>query len=208
MWPENFKTFIDIFWHGEYAVQLDNPKIVFDLGAHVGYASLYFAWCYPKAIIYAFEPDPYTFKKLVRNTRFCRRIIPIRKAVTSANGYVTLYHSPSSISSSLYRISKAGKTEPVTVQSTRLDTFMHEHDIRFVDFLKFDIEGAECSVFSDLDFSKFGSIIGEYHEYLTGMDVSKFASLFYSPTIRTISPKRYVLTSITRCGQPQTHKKE
>lgn len=44
------------------------PRVIFDLGANVGYASLFFALKYPGAEIYAFEPLSENFRMLEMNT--------------------------------------------------------------------------------------------------------------------------------------------
>lgn len=57
--------FEEIFYKNEYFIKLDNrPPIIFDCGANIGMATIYFKWLYPDSIIYAFEPDKQTFKIL------------------------------------------------------------------------------------------------------------------------------------------------
>lgn len=46
----------------------DSP-VIFDCGANLGMATLFFKWLYPKARIEAFEPDPNTFRLLERNVQ-------------------------------------------------------------------------------------------------------------------------------------------
>src|SRR5690349_6188186 len=49
----------EIFFRGEYAFQATIPApIIFDCGANLGMATLFFKWLYPQAIVHSFEPDP------------------------------------------------------------------------------------------------------------------------------------------------------
>jgi tRNA1(Val) A37 N6-methylase TrmN6 len=42
---------------------------VFDCGANIGFATIFFKWLFPKARIYAFEPDPATYALLEKNVK-------------------------------------------------------------------------------------------------------------------------------------------
>jgi hypothetical protein len=50
-----------------YLDDLDEPKLILDCGANVGYASAYFLSRYPRTFVIAVEPDPKNFAQLVKN---------------------------------------------------------------------------------------------------------------------------------------------
>ena len=53
---------------GQYAIDLPfSPKIIVDVGANIGMASLYFATKYPQARIIAIEPETSNFEMLAQN---------------------------------------------------------------------------------------------------------------------------------------------
>jgi hypothetical protein len=77
----------EIFINGEYEIKVVNePKIIFDLGSNVGLSVLFFKLKYPAAKIYAFEPDPETFKKMVKNTDQFSDIYCYNFAVSEKDG--------------------------------------------------------------------------------------------------------------------------
>jgi FkbM family methyltransferase len=120
-----------------------DPKVVVDLGAHIGMASIYFAHRYPKARVIAVEPEPSNFAALVRNTRSYPTIAPIQAAIWKKDGEVTLGRSNAHPKGS-FQILPNGD---VHVRAMTLHTLMQEIGIRSIDLLKVDIEGAESDVF-------------------------------------------------------------
>src|SRR5688500_19248701 len=63
-------TFEKIFISREYDLSFVDvdPRTIVDVGANVGYASVYFASKYPRARIIAVEPEATDFALLKRNT--------------------------------------------------------------------------------------------------------------------------------------------
>lgn len=131
---------------------------VFELGAHIGYISLY----YSKLVgangkVYVFEPGAnnldYT-RTNIENSKI-KNIELVEKAVSDANGTATFYlENITGQSNSLvkdYRVTKKieAKTfvglekNAVQVETIRLDDFVKQRNINRIDFIKIDIEGAE-----------------------------------------------------------------
>jgi FkbM family methyltransferase len=192
LWPEHTRCLLQIFL-GEYSIGLKRrPKVILDLGANLGYASIYFALRYPSATVYALEPDPQTYRKLVRNTKWLKRIVPVQVAVTNQNGTTTFYHSESSISSSLV---KRKNSVEVNVPCTTLESFMRDHGIAYADLIKFDVEGAEYDVFEHFDLSKAGAVIGVFHQHLVKEPLADFLKLFPAMEARPGAPHRYLCTA-------------
>src|SRR5262249_26381562 len=60
--------FREIFVRNEYYFEATSDRpVVFDCGANIGLATLFFKWLYPTCEIHAFEPDPDTFRALQEN---------------------------------------------------------------------------------------------------------------------------------------------
>src|SRR5206468_5436914 len=58
-------TLFEVFIDEDYKFNFKNSYInILDIGANVGYFSLYAAKKFPKAMIFAFEPFPDTFQRL------------------------------------------------------------------------------------------------------------------------------------------------
>jgi FkbM family methyltransferase len=123
--------------------------VVFDCGANLGMATLYFKWLHPKALIEAFEPDPNTFE-LLRGNVARNRLTDVgihNCALWNENGNIDFFVDPSdpgSLSMSTNDSRLEGKR--IQVPSRKLSEFVQGP----VDFLKLDIEGAEHRVLLDL----------------------------------------------------------
>lgn len=64
-----YEVFISDFYRPDQSVPCDQALNIVDLGANVGYATMYHAHHLPKAHIYCFEPHPVSFGVLVDNLR-------------------------------------------------------------------------------------------------------------------------------------------
>ncbi len=75
-----------------YAVCLADGRVpvIVDCGANVGYASVWFALRYPRAIVCAVEPEPQNFALLSRNVADYPNVIPIHAAISDRVGKISL----------------------------------------------------------------------------------------------------------------------
>ena len=169
----------EIFAEGEYSFDMlppVTPRHIADLGAHIGTSVLYFHTIYPQARITAYEPDPENFKLLLKNVSALPQIECVNAAVAGTAGTV-LFHQNigSSTRSSLARLD--GSNEGIEVASMRFDDVIQDG----VDFVKFDIEGAEDELFSAAspeDIRKVSRYVGEFHHYLIPKTNEEFERLF------------------------------
>jgi len=190
---ENFLAVYEILCKKEYASSLVDPKIIVDIGANVGIATVYFSCLFPHSKIYSIEPDPTTFSRLQHQTSGLKQVHIWCGAVGAKDGSITFYSSRNSLSSSIYPRLESDKKINVSVIS--LDSFCRKNKISKIDFLKFDVEGAEWSIFSALPRININHFIGEYHQDLVGKSVHEFAALFpqYVITISKIHEHRFII---------------
>ncbi len=186
----------EIFIEEQYAIDLvAPPRIVLDIGSNVGFSVLYFTLKYPDADIYACEPDPRTYEKLLRNVAHLRKVHPFNGAIGDIDGKICFYvHPESSMSSSF--IDRTGHGKAVEVPVTKLSTFLKERGISAVDLLKFDVEGGEFRIFSSFDtITQISALVGELHLDLIDVPEASFMAHFssYSCKKTILSPKRYLL---------------
>ncbi len=194
----NYKTlqwlFREIFINNVYAFASDakNP-VILDCGSNIGMSILYFKRIHPSAIIYGFEPDKRTFEVLKSNIEgnALENVHLFNNAVYKEDTTLTFYHSetdPSNLAKSLSKAS--GLKDEQLVQAVRLSAFID----RDIDFLKLDVEGAECDVIQEVaDAGKLGKIKHmaiEYHHHLnkaedklagllTNLEKNGFGYFFY-----------------------------
>jgi FkbM family methyltransferase len=125
--------------------------IVLDVGAHVGYFALLAARLVgSEGTVFAFEPDPSNFELLQKNIALnsYATVATFRKAVAECSGPMTLFLDAKGRD----RNSLVSDGEPlsgqdtVEVETVSLDEFLEGKNIKTVDLLKIDAEGAECSI--------------------------------------------------------------
>jgi FkbM family methyltransferase len=117
---------------------------VLDVGANIGYFTLLFARLVgPAGSVYAFEPEPRNFELLQHNVARNRytNISAVAKAVSRTSGTQRLYKSPDNLGDHRLAQGPVGR-DWVDVSVVALDEFFAS-DVR-VDFIKLDIQGAEC----------------------------------------------------------------
>jgi len=134
--------------------------IIFDVGANNGSSCK--KYINSKNIIYAFEPTPYLLDNFLYK-KSCENYIVIPKAVSDYNGVAEFNIAGQSDwgCSSLNKFEKnldqtwPGRkdfkiTETIQVKVTRLDTFIDENKIPFIDFLHCDTQGNDFKVLKSL----------------------------------------------------------
>jgi FkbM family methyltransferase len=146
----------------------DSP-VIFDCGANLGMATLYFKWLYPKARVEAFEPDPNTFK-LLQNNVLRNRLTNVGThncALWDQNGSIDFFvdaADPGSLSMSTDHSRLKG--ERIRVPGRKLSEFVEGP----IDFLKIDVEGAEHRILSDLvnsgKIKLIREMVIEYHHHI------------------------------------------
>ncbi len=186
----------EMFIEEQYKWDLEyRPKVILDIGSNVGFSVIYFKLKYPEAVIYAFEPDPATYKKLQRNTKKLNNVHIFNMALSDKDGEELFFVYPgSSMSSSLFP--RVDNQKSIKVPSRKLDTFIAEQEIKKIDLIKFDVEGGEFQIFSS--FKKLDNIpmlIGELHLDLIPVKEDVFMEIFKSFVVQKvkISSQRFLL---------------
>jgi FkbM family methyltransferase len=138
--------------------------IVFDIGAHVGSFSVYAASHGAK--VYAFEPDPLNYQKLLENITlngFEKKIIAFNHAITDKQGTMKLASMEGNTGGhSLY----LDTGEYIVVDTYSFEESMQKAGVEHIDLIKIDTEGAEYTILPNIKpetYKRIGAIIGEYH---------------------------------------------
>jgi FkbM family methyltransferase len=177
--------FEEIFLRKDYFFTTQNTQpVIFDCGANIGVATLYFKHLYPQATVLCFEPNPSTFKLLEKNIH--------------SNGLTNIYLHPIALSdfegqtqffcnddagtllSSLDK--NRGGEQMITCQVERLSHFLEP--FKQVDCIKMDVEGGEWRIVNDLVTTgvlhKVQQLIIEYHHKIDGdkSHLSAFLNIF------------------------------
>lgn len=127
-----------------------NFSLALDVGANVGNWTNCFAKFHKNARVHAFEIIPGTFSILERNTNSIDARITLNKfGLSDSNGFVDVFVDPTSnVLSSVYDFSQYGGTGGIVEKcEVRVgDNYIESNNIKFIDFLKVDVEGAESAV--------------------------------------------------------------
>ena len=144
------------------------PQTIFDLGANVGFASLFLHRRFPGARIFSVEADPATHARLERNVGSLPGVTTLHRAVTGHDGPVRFFSQGESIGSSL--VARPGAKAEVEVAGSTIASLMEELGTERIHLLKMDIEGAEFDALRAAPIDRVDEIIAEVHYDLGGGD--------------------------------------
>lgn len=160
-----------VFIDQEYDFLVETqPKVIIDAGANIGLASIYFTNKYPGAKILAIEPERSNFELLKENTAPYPNIIPIQAALWHKNEEINLIDTGLGKVGFMTEMKNSSNSRPNNtchaVEAITIDKLMKDYNLKKIDILKMDIEGAEREVFSDTSswIEKVDALIVELHE--------------------------------------------
>jgi len=129
-----------------------SAQVIFDVGAYVGFYTVLAAVANPSARVYAFEPHPNAYGRLLRNVRINNlvNVECLQAAAGDADTSSALFCGPgwlpTSSSLSAEFMSAHGVLLSVSVEVMSLDAFVRKSGIECVDLLKIDTESTEPEV--------------------------------------------------------------
>jgi FkbM family methyltransferase len=156
-------TYRELFCKEIYQFQSDSDTpIVLDCGSNIGLSVLYFKTIYPKAKVWAFEPDAANFELLTKNiqSNSLQDVIAQPAAVWITDGSIQFSGNGSEAS----RIDENNRNASNhTVPCIRLKNLLCSFER--IDFLKMDIEGGEYKVITDCaaELYRVQNFFLEYH---------------------------------------------
>ena len=137
----------------EYIDSLPKNSIFYDLGANLGWFSLYAANLELK--VYAFEVDKNNFfglqENIKANPNISNNIFPFNQGIADKNKTVNLRFSDNSIGGHHKTIeitnfsgpSKIIENNKIEIIVDSLDNIIQKHNLPYPDYLKVDIDGSE-----------------------------------------------------------------
>jgi len=145
---------------------LKNNSVVIDVGANIGYFSLFVLRHFENLKVVAIEPHPRNFKVMKENLRDYTLDMH-QVALDGDSGKILLFDfgEESSACHSIYNLGRLD-AKPIEVKSITLEELMRRSNISNIEFLKLDCQGAEYNIFSTLNRSiqrKINYIAMEVH---------------------------------------------
>lgn len=143
----------EAFRYQERLLAVAPVRTILDVGAHVGDSAQRYRRLFPSAVIHAFEPSPQSHDRLAQRFADDTGTSAHRLAVADRPGQQRLYVNAIDVTNSLLplipssaaiaRASSEHLDETIDVDVVTLDAFCESHQVRAVDLLKMDIQGAE-----------------------------------------------------------------
>lgn len=128
---------------------MKHQKIIFDIGANIGWYSIHIANTFEESMIYAFEPIPETFEKLGKNHELNKvsNLFIENIALSNFKGELNFFYSPYQTgAASSKNILGIEDLKELTCPTTTVDLYIKDKNIKGLDFIKCDVEGAEFFV--------------------------------------------------------------
>lgn len=161
----------EIFVSRIYPMKKSNSEeVIFDVGAHSGFLTIYAKTFMPNAIVYLFEPEPSNFKNLEKNLALNSldhdlKIKTYNFGLSDITQEVNFYRDSSSANSSLFK--RKDSSISIKVHLKSFVNFLDENKIKSIDLLKIDVEGGEYDLLLKLDpkrFKDIGKLFIEIHK--------------------------------------------
>jgi FkbM family methyltransferase len=130
----------------QYCLNGSQLDVVFDVGANIGQTTSHILKYFPGCQIYAFEPFPDTFEKLVTNTKNFSNVKTINKALSNSIGHSPITVDSNSLLISLYQAEPNQDKSSVIVEVDTIDNFCLSNNIDRISLLKSDTEGFDLKV--------------------------------------------------------------
>lgn len=143
----NFKNYEGIYFDF-FLILIKEAKIIFDIGANIGWYGLNAAKQNKKIKVYAFEPIKETFGYLVKNIKInqLKNIIPNNIGLSNKNSTVSFFVNPEHSGSASEKKITDKNINRVKVTLRKLDDYCVDNKIIKIDLIKCDVEGAELFV--------------------------------------------------------------
>ncbi len=133
----------------EHIKMLKSGDVFVDIGANIGYYSFLASNCMGNnGTIYSFEPSLREFRRLIKgiSDNNCKNIIPSNIAISNTNGLQTLTLSKHHTGLNKLNLNKSIEKFNFNVPTIKFDDFFYLMNMRQIDLMKIDVEGAELLV--------------------------------------------------------------
>ncbi len=172
----DFSVFNEIFKFVEYKSSIDLIKKstmpIIDIGAHVGFFSIFVSCLNKNIFVYAVEPEKKNFELLEKhkNENNLKNIKTFKCAIGEETKNGNLFISEDSVNNFIVKNNLKNKINDKNFQNVRIFSikdFLDTNNIKKVSLIKMDIEGEEFAIINSIDkdtYLRIGAFIMEYHE--------------------------------------------
>lgn len=136
-----------VFYQKQYDISLGfEPKTILDCGANIGLASIFFKTKYPNSTIIAIEPENSNFDLLTKNLIPYSNFHAEKKGLWSESCFLEIIEGEDKLPWSFYVKPTTIKSDK-TIEAISVFEIIEKYNLKEIDILKIDIEGAEENLF-------------------------------------------------------------
>jgi len=156
-----YKRFSEDPYHGFVAKRPEcfSGGHIIDIGANIGYNSALFASVLTTGFkVWAFEPDQENYRMLIKRIAKAgtqEQVVPFMEAMGAADGELPIWHNE--MHHANHRVVTAQFKEHLpdgqnitTVRARSVDSFVKQHELHPVSFIKIDVQGYELPVLTGM----------------------------------------------------------
>lgn len=124
---------------------IKNGDVCFDVGANIGYFTLLFSKFNGGSDVHIFEPIKSNIEMIEKSLAInsIKNVTINQTAVGNSDGNISFSISEDSAFSSIHDTGRKPLSEVIEVGVLKIDTYVNQNDIKRIDVLKIDVEGAE-----------------------------------------------------------------
>ena len=155
------KTYIDQDFN------INKNDVVVDIGANIGAFSILAAKKASDVRVFAYEPDKENYSLLLKNKHLNNsgNILTFDSAITGKKGHINLFISKfHNCAHSIYGVESKNS---IKVKSITLSDIFRINNLKKINYLKIDAEGAECDILLNTPaevIRRVDKIVLEYHD--------------------------------------------
>lgn len=143
-----FAVLGDVWIQNPYKIinKIKNPKVILDLGAHIGSFSIMAAKKFPHARIYSIDASIDNFEMLKKNLKEnnIKNVFPFNEGAGSENTELEFYIDENNTVLNSFKKRPGNKSYKIKCKT--LKKIFHELKIEKCDFMKLDVEGFEYKI--------------------------------------------------------------
>ncbi len=178
------------------AIDFQPGDVALDIGAHVGLVSIHLAKQHPDITVYAFEPAPDNYARLVRNlgANEVTNVVAVNKALSGSGQDLLLTGDPAVNSGGYSALATPNGHQTVRVPSMTLQQVFDEYGIERVKLLKVDAEGAEYEILLEAPalLARVDHVRGELHSNAKLREMGHTPEKLAALVGRFVEPERVI----------------
>jgi len=170
----------------------DNPIIV-DLGSNIGFTIIDYKLTYPNAQILGVEMDRDNYQLCIKNTSAYPNVTVLNKAIWFENGTIQYNSNVNNDSYSATSLSsdKSTNDQLIGIESITIPDLLAMNNIKKVDFMKIDIEGAEVEIFKKGNLDWLNLVDSMHMEIHDRLEVTPVTNILKKYNYEVIPDKKH-----------------